>query len=66
MDEKMKSLINKIQSENKKKTKNIDKIELEIELVKIKYVNNRNKSQSELKELNEIQVIDENLPEIKK
>ena len=41
------------------------KKELEIELVKFKYVDNPNKLQSELKELNQIHVIDEKLHEIK-
>ena len=50
----------------KKKNKGIDKIkELEIEVVRSKNVNNRNKLQSELKELNKIIVIDKNLQEIK-
>ena len=38
---------------------------MENELVKIKYANNPNKLQSELKELNKIHVIDKNLHEIK-
>ena len=52
----------------KAKRKNIsDKgIKLEIELVKIKYVKIPNKLQTELKELNEIQVVDKNLHKIKK
>ena len=46
----MKSLLNKIKSEKKKKNKKFDKINnLEIELVKAKYVNSPNKLQSELK-----------------
>ena len=58
----MKSLLNKIKTEKK----NVDKInQLEIEIFKIKYANNPNKLQSELKELNKIQVIDKNLHEIK-
>ena len=66
IDDKMKSLINKIKTEKKKKTENIDKTkELEIELVKIKYANNPNKLQSELKEMNKIQVVNKNLHEIK-
>ena len=41
MDNKMKSLLNKIQSE--KKSKNLDKIkQVEIDLNKIKYVKNPN------------------------
>ena len=66
MDDKKKTLLNKIKSEKKKKIKNIDKIkELEIELAKIKYVYNPNILQSELKELNKIQVVKKILHEIK-
>ena len=55
MDDKMKSLLNTIKYEKKKKNKNIDKIkELEIELVKIKYSNKPDKLQSASKELNKI------------
>ena len=62
INDNMKSLLNKIKTEKK----NFDKInQLEIEIVKIKYANNPNKLQSELKELNKIQVIDKNLHEIK-
>ena len=62
----MKLLLNKIKSEKKKKYKNSDKIkQLEILLVNIKYANSPSKLQSELKELNKIQVIDKNLHEIK-
>ena len=62
----MKILLNKIKSEKKKKNKNLDKIkELEILLVNIKYANDPNKLQSELKELNKIQVVNKNLHEIK-
>ena len=62
----MKILLNKIKSEKKKKNKDLDKIkELEILLVKIKYANNPNKLQSELKELNKIQVVNKNLHENK-
>ena len=44
IDEKMKSLLNKIKTEKKKKNKTFDKIkELEIELVEIKYANNPTK-----------------------
>ena len=50
MDVNMKSLLNKIKCETKKKIKKFDKIKnLEIELVKIKYVTNPNKLQSEKK-----------------
>ena len=66
LDNIMKSLLTRIKSEKKKKNKNLDKIkQLEIQLVIIKYSNNPNKLQSELKELNKIQVIDKNLHEIK-
>ena len=62
----MKFLLNKIKSEKKKRNKNLDKIkELKKLLVRIKYVNNPNKLQSALKEINKIQVIDKNLHEIK-
>ena len=51
IDDKLKTLSNKIKTEKKKKYKNIDKIkELEMELVIIKYANNPNKLQSEIKE----------------
>ena len=44
MDDQMKSLLSKIKREKKRETKNIDKIkQLEIALVKIKYVNNPSK-----------------------
>ena len=66
MNNEMKSLLNRIKSEKKKKNKNFDKIkQLEILLVNIKYANNPNKLEEALKELNEIQVIDKNLHEIK-
>ena len=62
----MKLLLNKITSEKKKKNKNIDKIkQLEILLVRIRYADNPIKLESALKESNKIQVIDENLHEIK-
>ena len=65
MDGSMKLILNKIKTEKKKKKK-FDKIkELEIELVKIKYANNPNKLQSELKVLSKSQVINKNLHEIK-
>ena len=60
----MKLLINKIKTEKKKKSLNKIK-QLEILLVQIKYANNPNKLQSALEELNNIQVIDKNLNEIK-
>ena len=61
----MKLLLNKIKSEKKKKKK-LDKIkQLEILLVNIKYANDPNKFQSELKELKKIQVVNKNLHEIK-
>ena len=66
MDDKMKKFLYKIKSEKKKKNKNFDKTEnLEIELVKVKYAINPNKLQSEIKELNKIQVVNKNLHEIK-
>ena len=66
LNDDMKLLINKIKSEKKKKNKNYDKIkQLEILLVNIKYANDPNKLQSELKELNKIQVVNKNLHEIK-
>ena len=65
MDDEMKTLFKKIKKE-KKKNKKFDKIkELETELLKIKYSNNPNKLQSELKELNKIQVVNKDLHEIK-
>ena len=64
IDNNMKLLLNKIKSEKKKKT--LDKVkQLEILLVNIKYANDPNKLQSELKELNKIQVVNKNLHEIK-
>ena len=60
MDDKMKSLLNKIKSE--KENKYNDKIKnLEVELVKINYADNPNKSQSEFKKLNKFQVVNKNL-----
>ena len=51
----MKTLLNKIKIEKKKKNKNTDKIKhLEIETVKINYVNNPNFLECKLKELNKI------------
>ena len=62
----MKLLLNKIKSEKRKRNKNLDKIkQLEILIVNIKYANNPNKLQSELKELKKIQVVNKNLHEIK-
>ena len=47
IDDKMKSLLNKVKSEKKKKIKKFDKVKkIEINLVKIKYANNPNKLQS--------------------
>ena len=64
INDNMKLLLNKIKSEKKKK--NLDKIkQLEIELINIKYANEPNKLQSELKELNKIQVVNKNLHEMK-
>ena len=66
LNDDMKLLLNKIKSEKKKKNKDFDKIKhLEILLVNIKYANNPNKLQSELKELNKFQVVNKNLHEIK-
>ena len=66
MSNDMKLLLNKIKSEKKKENKDLDKIkQLEIPIVNIKYANNPNKLQSELKELNKIQVVNKNLHEIK-
>ena len=69
----MKSLLKKIKTEKRKRNKNYDKIMIEIEIenmiekesVKIKYVNNPNKIQSALKELNKTHVVNKNLHEIK-
>ena len=62
----MKLLINRIKSEKKKKTEFIDKIkQLEMVLVNIKYANDLNKLEFALKELNKIQISNENLHEIK-
>ena len=64
LNDDMKILLNKIKSEKKKK--NLDKVkQLEKLLVQNKYANDPNKIQSELKDLNKIQVIDKNLHEIK-
>ena len=66
LDDEMKKLLNKTKTEKKKKNKNVNKIkELEIKLVNIKYSNNPNKLQSELKELNKIHVVNKNLHAIK-
>ena len=65
IDQEVKSISNIIKTEKKRK-KNIDKIrQLEIESVKIKYVDNPNKLQSDSKELHEIQVVDKNLHPIR-
>ena len=61
----MKTSFKKIKTEKKKKNKNVDKTkELDLELVKIKYANNPNKLQSELKEIIIIHVVNKNLHEI--
>ena len=66
MDKTMKSLLNQIKNQKKRKNKDIDEIKnLEIELVKIKYSNKPDKLEYSLKELNKIEVIDTNLHEIK-
>ena len=62
----MKLLLNKIKSKKKKKYKNyVELKELEFLLVRIKYAEKPDKLESALKELNEIQVIDKNLNDIK-
>ena len=66
MDDKMKSSLNKIKTETKKKNKIVEKIkQLEIELVRFKYANNPNKLQSEVKESNKNQALTKNSHEIK-
>ena len=66
IDNNVKSILNKIETEKKTKNKNIGKIkELEIELVKLNYVNNPNKLQNASKELNKIHVLNKNLHKIK-
>ena len=66
MSNDMKSILNKIKSEKKKRIKNLDKIkQLKIQLVNIRYANDPKKLNNALKELNKIQVIDKNLHEIK-
>ena len=65
IDGNTKLLLIKIKTEKKKRNKNLDKIkQLEILLVNIKYANDPDKLQSELKELNKIQVVNKNLHEI--
>ena len=50
---KLEMILNEIKTEKKKNNKTFDEIKkLEFELVKLKYVNNPNKLQSESKELN--------------
>ena len=62
----MKLLLKKNKSEKRKRNKSFNKIkQLEILLVNIKYANDPNKLKNALKELNNIQVIDKNLHEIK-
>ena len=62
----IKLLINKIKTQKKMKNNKLDKIkQLETLLVNIKYVNDPNKLQSELKELNKNHVGNKNLHEIK-
>ena len=66
LNDDMKLLLNKIKTEKKKRIKNLDKIkQLEILLLNIKYANDPNKLESEMKELNKIQVINKNLHEVK-
>ena len=64
IDEKMKSVLNKIRTQMKNENFVKNK-ELEIELVKIKYAKNPNKLQSDLKELNKNHVFNKNLHEFK-
>ena len=67
MSNDMKSILNKIKSEKKKKNRNIDKItQLKIQLVSIRYANDLKKLNNALKELSKIQVSDKNLHEIKR
>ena len=64
MDDDVKLLLNKTNSE--KKNKNLDEIkQLEILSVRTKYADNPNKLENALKELNKIHVVNENLHEIK-
>ena len=66
LNDEMKLKLNKSKSEKRKRIKNLDEIkQLETLLVNIKYANNPNKLQSTLKELNEIQVVNKNLHEIR-
>ena len=61
IDDKMKSLVNKIKTEKKKKNKKFDKIqELKIVLVKIKYSNNHKQIEKALGDLNKREVINKN------
>ena len=63
LNDDLKLLINK--NKTAKKNRNINKIkQLETLLVNIKYANNPNKLQSELKELNKIHVVNKKLHEI--
>ena len=66
MDDKVKSILNAIKLERKKKNKNANEVKkLEKESVKMKYSKNPNKLQSALKESNEIQLHIKNLREIR-
>ena len=65
IDNNMKTLLNKIKNEKKKKSKNLDKIkQLERLSVNIKHANDPNKLQSEIKELNDNKNLDEIKQEI--
>ena len=67
IDGNIKILLNKIKCEKRKRNKDFDKIKkLEILLVNIKYANNPNKLQSELKDLNEIHVVKKNYMKLNK
>ena len=58
LNDDIKLLLKKFKSEKKKKNENFDKIkQIEILLVNIKYANDPNKLQFELKELNKIHVV---------
>ena len=62
----MKTMLNKIKSEKRKKTKMTDKIgQFEYKLVKIIFANNHNKLQSQLKQLKKIHIVNKYLHEIK-
>ena len=67
MNDNMKLLLNKNKSEKRKRNKNLDKIkDLEILLVNIKYANNPNILQSELKELKKFKFVIKNYMRLNK